>query len=140
MKISAERKFMRLQFFFFFFFFFKKKKKKQKQKKKQTKKLAVSGTFFQLSAHISTHRQNKPILWVFLFLIRTQGIIWYTCSFDPLIFFVKRLFSFVAVLFSLFVCFESFNFNISVCPIYLKEKKVGKFSGTDSIQSQISSI
>ena len=36
------------------------------------------------NAHIPGHRQNKPMLWVFIVLVRTQGIIWYTFYFDPL--------------------------------------------------------
>ena len=40
------------------------------------------------NAHISTNRQNKHQLWVFIFLVRTQEIIWYRFYFDPLNFFV----------------------------------------------------
>ena len=47
--------------------------------------------FFQYprhkSAHISAHRQNKHIMWVFIFSVRTQGIVWYIFYFDPQKFF-----------------------------------------------------
>ena len=36
------------------------------------------------NAHISAHIQNRHILWVFIFLVRTWGIMWYTFHFDML--------------------------------------------------------
>ena len=53
------------------------------------------------NVHISAHIQNRLLLWVFIFLVRTWEIMWYIFHIDLLIFFI------------LFFCFASLPANIS---------------------------